>query len=837
MLDFPNSPTVGDVFFSNGLSWSWDGEKWTVSSEIDTSSLRIMVDLSTAVNPNNVIPEIQAAVDRLPSIGGHIILSAGVYKATSELFLKGGIILEGTDTTLDYTNAETGNWISARGSVSSEINISTSLTSSDNVCNTASTHGFAIENDVLLVSQRNALSADAGDLQLGLPTGGTHANYFAEPLTVKAVVSSTQFEFAPPLRFVGYEPVGHTDQNQYARPSSTVRKINWCQFVRISGIRFIAGNGTNRLLFEWCKYCRVEKCHFEMGSKQGTAISFSKSYMTEANQCTTRHDANISDVEAEFPSLRASFSPGKVFSCWSCGFVGCADLNGAGGWDVSYNDYEYPSVGSYVTGCRAIGNGTAGASSHSGTYATLFTNNHFINCRSGIFIRSRMAIASNNIIIGWGRLDKFSTVNYGIVITGGWAQESIISNNTIDNFGYGIQYGDASSLGGRVDGRLLITNNQVKSCTHGIYLDHNSGLGPTTLFCNIRVTDNQIYAPDIFGIFMDPYINGAFIDNNFISGPLRFNDYNSAGIYQSNNSAENRISRNMFVNLGSGVQAIKSDPLNNIPQTDLVTFPLATYPHLGNEYSGNRVIGDTLADYSVRDITVVRERLRKWAVNAASAALWENRPSTLLYLVSDNANISSIWFADEDTGTAGAVRYNNAAKTLTLNANSGSRHSVSSTASYPYTDNSISSGLASNRWSTVYAATGTINTSDARDKADITTDIDPAVLRAVDRITFSQFTFREAVDRKGSNARLHFGALGQQIQEAFEAEGLDAFRYGLLCYDEWEAEYEDVLDPSGQPTGERRVSVEAGSRLGVRYDELFALKLASLERERQAISG
>lgn len=82
------------------------------------------------------------------------------------------------------------------------------------------------------------------------------------------------------------------------------------------------------------------------------------------------------------------------------------------------------------------------------------------------------------------------------------------------------------------------------------------------------------------------------------------------------------------------------------------------------------------------------------------------------------------------------------------------------------------------------------------------------------------------------------------MRDAFESEGLDAFAYGLLCYDEWPAEYEDVTeerefvttDDEGVehvakrfvPTGERRLIAEAGNRYGIRYEEALALECAYL---------
>jgi len=36
-LDFPASPTNGQVFTSGGISWVFDGEKWKVATEADTA--------------------------------------------------------------------------------------------------------------------------------------------------------------------------------------------------------------------------------------------------------------------------------------------------------------------------------------------------------------------------------------------------------------------------------------------------------------------------------------------------------------------------------------------------------------------------------------------------------------------------------------------------------------------------------------------------------------------------------------------------------------------------------------------------------------------------------
>ncbi len=156
----------------------------------------------------------------------------------------------------------------------------------------------------------------------------------------------------------------------------------------------------------------------------------------------------------------------------------------------------------------------------------------------------------------------------------------------------------------------------------------------------------------------------------------------------------------------------------------------------------------------------------------------------------------------------------------------------------PLTDGNISLGNASLRWSQIYAGTATISTSDERVKTSITYP-DEALMRAWSKVNFRVFQFKDAVEKKGSDARLHVGMIAQQVIEAFKSEGLDATRYGLLCYDKWDDEYEDVevvdepeiVAEDGTVTPakthvEHRLVTPAGDRYGIRYEEALALEAA-----------
>ena len=126
---------------------------------------------------------------------------------------------------------------------------------------------------------------------------------------------------------------------------------------------------------------------------------------------------------------------------------------------------------------------------------------------------------------------------------------------------------------------------------------------------------------------------------------------------------------------------------------------------------------------------------------------------------------------------------------------------------------------------------------------------DDALMRAWSKVNFKVFQFKDAVEKKGADARLHVGVIAQQVIEAFKSEGLDATRYGLLCYDKWEDEYEDVevidvpevADEEGNIVTPQKTHVEhrlvtpAGDRYGIRYEEALALEAAYLRWELQKI--
>ena len=148
-------------------------------------------------------------------------------------------------------------------------------------------------------------------------------------------------------------------------------------------------------------------------------------------------------------------------------------------------------------------------------------------------------------------------------------------------------------------------------------------------------------------------------------------------------------------------------------------------------------------------------------------------------------------------------------------------------------------GSSTYQWKDCYLQNSPIVSSDERLKQDIE-EVPEAVFKAWARVNFKQYRFKEAVASKGDEARKHVGLIAQHILTAFEAEGLDATDYGIVCHDSWDDQYEyetvtdqeAVLDEKGNVVTpekshtEKRFVKAAGDVWTVRYEEALALETA-----------
>lgn len=173
----------------------------------------------------------------------------------------------------------------------------------------------------------------------------------------------------------------------------------------------------------------------------------------------------------------------------------------------------------------------------------------------------------------------------------------------------------------------------------------------------------------------------------------------------------------------------------------------------------------------------------------------------------------------------------------TYSSLAGFLNQVDSTGNFsPSVDNTRSCGKAALRWSVIYAGTGTINTSDAREKTAISPLTSAEIAAAIDLAKeIGTYQWLESVSTKGANnARLHAGLTVQRAMDVMQSHGLDPFRYGFICYDQWQASNEIVDPESGEVIQAARPS---GDRYSFRTDELNLFLVRGLDARISALEA
>lgn len=235
-----------------------------------------------------------------------------------------------------------------------------------------------------------------------------------------------------------------------------------------------------------------------------------------------------------------------------------------------------------------------------------------------------------------------------------------------------------------------------------------------------------------------------------------------------------------------------------------------TYQVTANKrFLGREVTASAIADYSTGGAAITFSRAND-GVNDLAAIF--------SYITAGGAaNIAIAARGDAIIGAGGGGTYANCTERLRVVGSSG--HVL------PGADNTQNLGSGSLRFATVYAGTGTINTSDQRLKKDIS-GVPDAWLDAWGDVKWRRFKFTDGT-------RWHIGLVAQEVRDAFLARGIDATAIGLLCYDEFARQEATpaVTDDKGAVVRPAHAEVPAGNRWGLRYDECEAMEAAWQRRE------
>jgi hypothetical protein len=162
-------------------------------------------------------------------------------------------------------------------------------------------------------------------------------------------------------------------------------------------------------------------------------------------------------------------------------------------------------------------------------------------------------------------------------------------------------------------------------------------------------------------------------------------------------------------------------------------------------------------------------RASDYEFRANNAGVYDYDYSATLHTFSGNAQVS---------GTIKASTWN-ADSSYTLQVAGVNEFFLSATAIYPASDNANSCGQNGNRWTAVWAANATIQTSDAREKTPFR-DMLPAEIDAAKEIAKSIGFYHWLVNDNGE----HCGVTVQKVIEIMDKYGLDPLHYAFLIYEE-----------------------------------------------------
>lgn len=151
-----------------------------------------------------------------------------------------------------------------------------------------------------------------------------------------------------------------------------------------------------------------------------------------------------------------------------------------------------------------------------------------------------------------------------------------------------------------------------------------------------------------------------------------------------------------------------------------------------------------------------------------------------------------------------------------------------STVVFPDGNGSTLLGRSDYRFGQIYSSKSSIvTTSDARLKTE-PENVPDKILDIWDEVNFVQYKMLESVEKDGfENARLHTGMIAQHIDNIFKKYDIDISKYGLFCYDKWEATPECKAE-DGRIIDEY---MPAGDCYSLKYVEVLCMEAAYMRRE------
>ena len=258
---------------------------------------------------------------------------------------------------------------------------------------------------------------------------------------------------------------------------------------------------------------------------------------------------------------------------------------------------------------------------------------------------------------------------------------------------------------------------------------------------------------------------------------------------------------NISIGHGVGPEPFEANRINigNTSHTD-TNFRTNNFSIIGNESPSNTTLRFVDTEYS----------------NSLSASGVVGRHYT-----TSGFDVFETDFTFSDRGPANGYRFNVVRSEGSSNTTEFTGGSISFGE-----DNIMDVGTSSRRFNDVFATNGITTTSDEAEKQQVTT-LSPAEISAANHINVIKYKWNKAVELKGEDARWHTGVIAQEVVNAFSAEGLNAFDYGLVGRDNINVDIDTDESLDGAPIW----------RYNVRYNELQMFLYAAQKQRQDALEA
>jgi hypothetical protein len=456
--------------------------------------------------------------------------------------------------------------IYVKGSYGTLKDISIAITTGSDTLTTTAAHGLVVGDYVQLLSVINSYTTDNGEWSLGSssPTDSSQpVARYSEIHRVEKVNSTTSVQFSDLVIYPNY----NTDTTGLGTPISGItrsqsRELTMIKNVTFYGIKFrnIAATSSFRgIQARAALNLSFDKCSFESSDLAGALFKASDCYNTRFTGCDSHRNIDTFSGSSWNTFLIGGGCHGTIFD--NCTFVGEAqnidftpnnfnstsDIGGAFDAAASWLTNQFMKVTN-----STFRNCSDSVTSHPGTYMFEFSNNIIDGGSTGIRVRSKSSIITDNTMY---------TSRTGIALSA-MVSDTLIAGNTFIQrasatyaaWWDGINYASVSSEIMNLNNlkNLVIRDNLFRATAaytlnSGVRLYHTAVTGYTPYTDDIKNNKSEISViGNVFtacSVVVENWINGTYIAENKFGGGSDRAWY----IECEDDSAANTIHRNHFL--------------------------------------------------------------------------------------------------------------------------------------------------------------------------------------------------------------------------------------------------------------------------------------------------